>query len=228
MTDRSVTAIALSGQFGSGVSTVGAGLARRLGFDLFDDKLVRQIAGRAHTSLEAADLYNRMPAGRMHALVSLLGWPVEVVSRAEELPSAERHVERSIVDATDSLIRGLAERGRAIICGRGGAWILSRGRLVLRVHLVGDEDGRRCLVAEGDDRLGSFGSVAAEDPRNLIRRVDRSRASYVRQFHGGDVDRASAYDLTVDSVNLGWAATVTLIEQAAGLGAADRSGANSG
>ena len=228
MTDPRVAVIALSGQFGSGVSTVGAALARRLRFDLFDEELVRQIAESAHTSLEAADLYNRMNAGRMQALVSLLGWPVEVVSRAEELPSTGRHVERSIVDATDSVIHGLAERGRAIICGRGGAWILARNQLVLRVHLVGDEDGRRCLVADGDDRLGSFGSVTAEDPLQLIRRVDRSRASYIRQFHGGDVDRASAYDLTVDTVNLGSASTVTLIEHAAGLGAEDRSGANSG
>jgi cytidylate kinase len=210
--ESAVSVLAISGQYGSRVPTVARAVSRRFGFELFDDELLRRIADASGTSKAEADLYNRLDAGRVHALVSSLAWPVDAALTAGELPAG---TERVVVRETANVVHAIAANGRAVICGRGAAWLLSRHAGVLAVHLVGAERDRVRVVAEGHESLDLDAVDNSSSAADLVRRTDRSRAQYIRRFHGGWVDDAAAYHMTIDSLALGWDVAVSLIAHAA-------------
>ena len=88
------------------------------------------------------------------------------------------------------VVSGLAQKGQAIILGRGANWFLD-ARYGLRVRIVAPLDHRVARMAE------SKGIAEAEARRKLLE-FDHDRKAFVQQVFGRDIDDPLGYDLTLN------------------------------
>jgi cytidylate kinase len=108
-------------------------------------------------------------------------------------------MERLIVEAAD--------RGNAVIVGRGANGILAGRPGLVRVFLRAPLDWRVAHVAE---------SLAVDEPaaRAEVARVDGGRRAFARERHGIEWGHPRAYDLVVDTSAFGAAGTVAIVAAA--------------
>jgi cytidylate kinase len=119
-----------------------------------------------------------------------------------------------LVAITRGFIEEAAERGNAVIVGRGAAFILGRREGVLNVQLHASLDARiRYLMSRVEDVPGP--DLPDEKAlRELAHSVDSARAEYIRRLFNADWLDARHYDLAVDTGRVGVDKTVDLIEAA--------------
>jgi cytidylate kinase len=108
-----------------------------------------------------------------------------------------------------------AERGNAVILGRGAAFILRDRPDVLRVHLHASLEDRLRYVRTQVEELPGDASTDDESVRALCRSVDAARARYLRDHFGVNVNDLRVYDLSIDTGRLGVGRTVEIVEIAA-------------
>jgi CMP/dCMP kinase len=137
----------------------------------------------------------------------------------EHMPSMTTH--DRLVQITRTVIEEAAERGNAVIVGRGAAFILRGRPSVLHVQLHASIEARiRYLLM----RVEEIPVDTRPDERSLeelCRSVDNARAEYIRRLFGVDWLNVTHYDLAIDTGRLGVKRTVDLIENVAREGLAD-------
>ena len=213
--------VTISRQFGAAGRPVGLTLARRLGAEFLDRQLVATAAQRAGLSVEEAEGYDEGVPGLLQRLAAALSTaipdPVMVPPPVDAEGKVTAHDRLSSL--TRTVIEEAADRGNAVILGRGAAHVLQRRAGVLHVQ----------LHASLDDRVGFLERRVAEipveevppgtetDPRSLRRlceEMDGRRAEYVRRHFDVDWLDVSNYDLSLDTGRLGVDVVVDLIELA--------------
>jgi cytidylate kinase len=113
------------------------------------------------------------------------------------------------------VIEEAAERGNAVIIGRGAAWILGKRPDVLNVQLHASIEARvRYLMARVEE-IPPDARPEEKSLRELCQSVDAARGEYVRRLYGVDWLDARSYDLAVDVGRLGIDKSAELIEAAA-------------
>lgn len=209
--------ITISRQFGAAGVPVGRELARRFKAEFLDRGIVAQVAVRSGVPEHELESYDeRMPSVWQRIVSALAAGSPEVVMPAlphDRLPTLSMH--ERLVTITRSVIAEAAERGNAVIVGRGAAFVLGRRPGVLHVQLHATIEERvRYLLA----RLEEVPADARPDERSLRRlcaEIDATRADYIRRLYDADWLDATNYDLAIDSGRLGVEGTVELIEAAA-------------
>jgi cytidylate kinase len=194
--------VALSAPYGAGGSRIGPALAERLGVPFVDRAIPGAVAKRlsvplddavAHDEQTSTSWLERMLAG---FLGSDTGAPAPMTA---EIATGE-----DFRRATEEVLRRQAETGEGVILGRGGAIVLREDPRALRVRLHGPMQRR---VAQAM-RLQRVDEATA---REMIRRLDRTHAAYLKQFYGADIDDPSLYHLVIDSTAIPVEACVELI-----------------
>ena len=104
------------------------------------------------------------------------------------------------------VIWGLANKGSAVIIGRGANWFLDPG-CGLRLRCVAPLEQRAASVAEQ-------GNLAAADAARLVREHDERQAEFVRRVYGESIDDPLGYDCVLNLGSLD-TATATRIALAA-------------
>lgn len=112
-----------------------------------------------------------------------------------------------IVHQSAETILRLAELGNAILVGRGAGVIAGRLPHVLRVRLVGSLDLRVACIQESEhlDHATAW---------SFVRRHDRGRAGYVKNYFHQDVTDELLHDLTINTDRLSQEEVVRLIGDA--------------
>lgn len=93
--------------------------------------------------------------------------------------------------ALEAVVERWTERGRAVLVGRGLGFLVDPAR-ALRVRIVCPFEQR---VAGLVERQG----LSPETARATVAYADRTRADYVRELFGRDVDDPTAYDLWIST-----------------------------
>lgn len=216
--------ITISRQFGAAGVPIGRALADRFGAEFLDRKIVALVAARSGIPEDEAEGYDeRLPSlwQRIAAALATSSPDVAVPPLPyEQMPSAATH--ERLVAITRSVIEEAADRGNAVIVGRGAAFILGRGRPdVLNVQLHASMEARiRYLMT----RVEEIPLDTRPDERSLeqlCRSIDAARAQYIRRTFRADWTDAANYDLSLDSGRLGVTRSVDLIERVAREGLAD-------
>src|SRR3954451_8232299 len=137
--------ITISRQFGAAGLPVGKQLAERFDAELLDRAIVAQVAVRSGIPERDIESYDeRMPSFWQRvtsALASSSPEPVIVdVPYVEQLPAAT--IQERLAAITRAVIEEAAERGNAVIMGRGGAYIVGRRPNVLNVQLHASMEAR--------------------------------------------------------------------------------------
>lgn len=208
--------ITLSRQFGAGAAAVGRLLAQRFGAEYLDREVVFRAARRAGVPLALAEELDERAPGWLTRLGMAFGaaYPEVVVpylSPAVPVPSEDQR----LAELTRGVIVEAAERGNAIIVGRGAAFILADRPGVLHVQLEASLEARiRYCMMEAEE-LPPDARPGEVPLRRLCLEVDRARAAYIRRHFGRDWRDPSHYHMVIDTGRLGLETAVELIALAA-------------
>lgn len=176
--------LAVSREYGAGGRDIGRQVAQRLSYIYVDKERLFQDLDRlgARWGQTARDLDEVCPTF----------W--------------ERHdwQYQGYLAALEALIFDYAAADRVVLIGRGAFLLLQEVPFCLRVRLVAPLEVRleRIMVRESLDRDRAL---------ELITRVDRDRACYLKASYGKDWDEKSHYDLVLNTGSLGYEAVADLL-----------------
>ena len=205
--------ITISRQFGAAGQAIGREVADRFGAEFLDRQIIALAATRAGVPESEAEGYDeRLPGLWQRLAAAFAAGSSDVVLPAvpEGLPGPGIHDRLATI--TRAIIEEAADRGNAVIVGRGGAFILAGRPNVLNVQLHASMDARVGYFLAQVEELPPDARPDAESLRELCRSVDAVRARYLRRLFGVDWKDASHYHLALDTGRLGIAGATELIE----------------
>jgi cytidylate kinase len=215
--------ITISRQFGAAGVPVGRGLADRFRAEFLDRAIVAQVALRSGIPENELESYDERLPGLWQRIASALATSSPEVTMPaipyEHMPSMTTH--DRLVQITRSVIEEAAERGNAVILGRGAAFILRGQPTVIHVHLHASLKARIRYLLTRVEEIPLDTRPDEKSLEELCRSVDHARGEYIRRLYGADWLNVTHYDLAVDVGRLGVSRTVNLIESVAREGLAD-------
>ena len=194
--------VAISRQFGSGGARIGLDVAERLGFKYADREILAEAARTLDMEThDLAPLEERVRTFWDTFAGMFSRGPVE----GTYTPALPRISEAELFEAERQIIEVLADRGAAVIVGRGSAHILRQRPNVIRVFLHAPLE-QRVTVALEEYSLGS--RVAAHA---LVRASDAQRARFARAITSHEWCDATMYDIALNTATTGFERAAELI-----------------
>jgi len=190
--------ITIARQFGAGGSDVAAIVAERLNAEVVDRSLITEVARRLELTSDEVAAEDEHPTRLVDRLVRAMSPMTLEFGVAWDPPYVDPSFDarKSIIGLTEQVIREVAERGNAVVVGRGGAFVLAELPGALHVFLCAPLEHRVRAVME------RFGLAEAEARRRL-HETDANRQAYARQLFGADWQDPIHYDLVLNSARLG-------------------------
>jgi cytidylate kinase len=211
-----VPVITVSRQFGAGGAAVGRLLAKRFDAEYLDREVVFEAARRAGIPEAIAhELDERAPGWVTRLGMAFTAAYPEVISPDTAGETPVPGDEDRLARLTRDVIVEAAERGDAVIVGRGGAFVLRDRPTVLHVQLIASLEAR---VRYCRMRVEELDVPEPPDDASLARlceSVDQARSGYLRRHFGVDWRDPGHYHLVLDTGRLGLEATAALIATAA-------------
>jgi len=199
--------VTISRQYGSGGSEVAERVATALGWHLYDNAMVTEVARRLGLSTEEVSAREeRVPSlPERIASAMALGVP-EVMPTVADLatePSEER-----IVEVTKRVIEEAVHAGPAVLVGRGAQCMLAARADALHVFCYAPPDA---LVSYVITNLG----VAPADARRTVDAKNHEREQYVKRYWKRNWRDLANYHLCVNTAWLGLDGAAEVIVQLA-------------
>ncbi|HUQ45985.1 MAG TPA: cytidylate kinase-like family protein [Gemmatimonadaceae bacterium] len=199
--------VTVSRQFGSGGSEVAERVSRALGWALFDNEVVEQVAARLRmTPAEVSAREERMPSlvERMASAMAL-GVPevMPVVGDFVSQPSEER-----MVVVTRRVIEDAVRAGPAVLVGRGAQCMLAARTDALHVYCYAPFEE---LVRYAVDVL----DVPFHEAQRKVTDMNRQREAWVRQHFKREWRDLANYDLCLNTASLGLDGAAELVTRLA-------------
>lgn len=195
MSERSTTVLTISRQLGSGGSSIGQEVARRLGMRYADREILQQAATAA--GVKEGDLAGaeEKAAGFWHSVVhsfSLGGPDTTFVP-----PPLSAVYEEDVFKIESRIIQEIASQFDTVIVGRAGFHVLAGHPGLVNVMLHARRAGRVERVMQ------VYGIEDRAEAEDLVDRSDRQRASFIRTFTGRHWTDARLFDLCIDTSAVG-------------------------
>jgi cytidylate kinase len=209
--------ITISRQFAAAGGPIAKALAARFDAELLDREIVAQVAARAGLTEAEAEGYDEHLPGLWQRIVAALAMggpdPSLPPLPADLMPATAVH--ERLAQLTRAVIEEAAARGNAVILGRGGAYIVPRGRDVLHVQLHAPLEARIRYLLTRVEEIPTDTRPDEASLRELCRTFDSRRAEYVKRTFGKEWLDPESYDLAIDTGSMGVEVAVDLIELAA-------------
>jgi cytidylate kinase len=188
-TMAAIRVITIDREYGSGGGDIGAELAKRLGWKLWDQRLTDEIARRLDCERRAVEEREEHRDPVMYRLFkSFLRGSFEGTVNAPRLGMVDADCVREVAQ---TLVKEVAKTGNCVIVGRGGAYYLGDRRDAFHVFIYGlFEDKVRRIQATGK---------TAEEATALIEQVDIDRSSFIQQYFQVDWPERQRFHLMVNS-----------------------------
>jgi cytidylate kinase len=195
--------ITVSRQYGSGGSEVAERVARALGWKLYDNAVVEEVAQRLRmTPAEVASREERVPSlvERMASAMAL-GAPemMPVVGDLVAQPSEER-----MVMVTRRVIEDAVRAGPAVLVGRGAQCMLASRTDALHVYCYAPMEELVRYAVEVLD-------VPFHEAARKVAEVNHHREAWVKHHFQRDWRDLSNYDLCVNTARLGLDGSAELV-----------------
>ena len=226
---RHVAVITISRAFGSEGLAVARRAAEVLGYSCLDRGLVTEVARMADVSEQEVARYDERGQGPVADLLERVfvgrsgGYPVYawggecaemMVAPAlfySDLEQGRVLSREDIISLIEHVIRAAADRGNVVIVGRGAQVVLADRPDALHVRVIAPIPFRCGRIVERE-------GVDPEEAMELIRRTDRDRARYLRQYYRVDWEDGNLYHLTINTERTGVDLAARLIAGAASRG----------
>ena len=199
--------VTVSRQYGSGGSEVAERVARLLGWHLYDNAVVDEVARRlGMSSEEVSAREERVPSlPERIASAMALGMP-EVMPTVADLPLQPN--EDRISEMTKRVMEEAVLAGPAVLVGRGAQSLLASRADALHVFCYAPPEA---LASYAVSNLG----VAREDAARVVAENNHQREQYVKRHWKRDWRDFANYHLCVNTAWLGIDGAADLIVQLA-------------
>ncbi|MGA3087652.1 MAG: cytidylate kinase-like family protein [Terriglobales bacterium] len=182
--------VTIEREYGSGGGGIACGLARRLGWTLWDEQLTSEIAQRAQVSQSAVALCDERVDSRLYRLAKAF-WRGSY-ERSIPLANSRAFDTDRMMAMVGEIMGTIAEEGNAVIVGRGSPFFLRDRVDTFRVFTYAPRDEKiRRLILLGKSR---------EDAEDLVENVDKERMAYVKHYFNADWPTRSLYQLMINTV----------------------------
>jgi cytidylate kinase len=176
--EKKMPVLTISREPGSGGRIIGEKLSKRLGFDLFHQEVLHEMAASAKVS---AQLLKTLDEKGLNVLDE---WIASLVDTRHLWPDQYlKHLMK--------VIGTIGRHGRAILIGRGANFILPAEQR-LSVRVIAPLEVRSQKVAE------AFG-LSVEDARRRVTKTDSQRKAFIRKYFYADIANPLNYDVTVNT-----------------------------
>ena len=199
--------VTISRQYGSGGSEVAERVARALGWHLYDNAVVDEVAVRLGISpAEVSAREERMPslAERLASAISLSAPEMMPTVGDVALPPSEER----IVEVTGRVMEEAVQAGPAVIVGRGAQCLLATRSDAIHVFCYAPLDA---LAAYAVTNLG----VKPDEARKTVVEMNARSEEYVKRHWKRDWRAVANYHLCVNTAWLGLDGAAELITQVA-------------
>ena len=187
-----ITVVTVSSEPGSGGQVIASGIAERMGYDLFQRDIIREIADRADIGVSVIESIEKERLSGIEDFIATL------VSKRYLWP--EMYLEQLM-----KVISVIGKHGMAVIAGRGANFILPPNeRLSIRV------------VAPIDFRVQSISrllSISEEEARKRVIMKEAKRKAFIRKSFNVDIADPINYDLTFNTEFIRYEAAVEAARQ---------------
>ncbi|MHB0949318.1 MAG: cytidylate kinase-like family protein [Gemmatimonadaceae bacterium] len=199
--------ITISRMYGSGGSLVAAEVAQALGWTLLDNAVLNEVAARLGLPVAEVAAREERPPSLVERLVATLslGAPEALAATRDGLPPSP---EERMLDVTKRVIEEVAQKGPAVLVGRGAQCMLATREDAMHVFCHAP---REALVARVAARLGRSAAEAAR----AVEETNRQREQWVKRHWQRDWRAAANYHLSVDTAFFGISGAATLIVEVA-------------
>jgi cytidylate kinase-like protein len=178
-------------EYGSGAADIAANVAGQLGWKLYDQHLTNLIARQLECDQRHVEQHEERRDPLYYRLFKafLRGSFEGSLAAAPGVKLADAE---TIRQAGERLVRAVAEKGDAVIVGRGSAYYLRERPDAFHVFIYApfEEKVRRL------QRQGKSGKEAVQ----LVETVDQDRADFIKQYFGIDWPSRQYFHLMVNSV----------------------------
>ncbi len=173
--------ITVSRESGSGGKPIAELVAKKLGFRLYNRSLIDMTAKKAKKRKALIKSLDEKDRGFMDDLVHSLLNP-EYVS------------EQTFIKSLCEVILSVARKGNCVILGRGGAFVTNQyGGLHVRIVAP-------FLVRAG--YTSQYEGFTLYEAKERIKKFDKERKTYIKQYFGIHPSKANYYDLIVNTTYL--------------------------
>ena len=181
--------VTLSRESGSGGGSIGRLVAKKLGFKLFDKKLIELTAKKSKQRKNLIESLDEKDRGFVEDLVNSMLNPDYVA-------------EETYIKHLCQVVLSVAHKGNCVIMGRGGNFITSQyGGLHVRIVAP-------FLVRAG--YTAQYEGWSIYEARERVKEFDRERKEFIKKNFGKDPSNDNYYDLVINT-------TYYNIEQSANL-----------
>ena len=199
--------VTISRQYGSGGSEVAERVARALGWQLYDNAVVDEVAARLGISpAEVSAREERMPslAERLASALSLAAPEVMPTVGDAALPPSEAR----LVEVTGRVMQEAVQAGPAVIVGRGAQCLLATRSDALHVFCYAPIEA---LAAYAVTNLG----VKPDEARKKVAEMNAQREEYVKRHWEREWRDLANYHLCVNTAWLGLDGAAELVTRVA-------------
>lgn len=183
--------ITLSRMPGAGGSILAQRLAQDLKIDLFDQKIVEEIAKSSKVSEKVVQTLDEQDRSILDDWIRMLGegylWSYEYL----------KHLTK--------IVGTIGAHGHALILGRGASFILPQ-EVSLRVLVVAP------LQTRIDNVMRGYGA-SSDEARRRVMRTEADRRAFIRKYFNADMTDPLNYDLVINTKNLSIDAAVKIVEE---------------
>ena len=185
-----IKVITFEREYGCGAANISQTIADRLGWKLWDQEITDEIARRLKCKAELVQAREERCDSMFYRLAKSFmrgSFEPRVDSADMELLDAEH-----LAILFEKVVKQIADRGNAVIVGRGASWFLRDREDAFHVFLYAPyyEKMRRMLGAGQSER----------EAEQLLESVDRERAAFIRKYYGKEWPERSLYNIMVNTV----------------------------
>jgi cytidylate kinase len=189
-----IRVVTMEREYGSGGGQIATLLGRRLGWTVWDQALTTEVSRLAHERPVSATPRGLVRAERPDPLLYRLAKVFARGSYERSMPlevTGESNDAERIVQLVTQVVERVGAAGRAVIVGRGAAYILREHPEAFHVFVYAPYQEKLRRVIEG--------GKSREEAEELLETVDRERADFVKQYTGNDWPNRYLYNLWVNS-----------------------------
>ncbi len=183
--------ITISREPGSGGRLVAERLAETLGYDLFHQEVVHEMARDANISVRFMETLDE------RGLNTLDNWIASIVDERYLWP--DQYMQHLM-----KVVGTIGKHGKSIIVGRGGNFIL-QPKMTVRTRMIAPFDVRCSRVASEFD-------LSEQDAGRRITQTESRRRSFIRKYFNTSISDEHNYDIVINTDKLGLEGAVTAIE----------------
>jgi cytidylate kinase len=173
-----VDVITISREYGSGGVFIAEKLAKKLGYSLFHQEIIEEMANSANISKRILKTLDEKGMSVLEESISALVndrhlWPDQLL----------RHLMK--------VVGTIGRHGRAVIVGRGANFIIPVEK-ILRIRVI-------CPLPIRINNIASRLNVSESEAHKIVLKTDADRRSFIRKYFYADITDPHLFDVVINT-----------------------------